>query len=69
MKMDPEQLKKIVSESGEVSSVYGRFKIMIIDPSLFPWHQVFNQLIEIGQEVWINKRGDQIYINSKPETG
>jgi hypothetical protein len=66
---DPEaRLDKIVSESGEVSSVYGGFKIRVIDPSLFPWYQVFDQLIEIGQEVWINKTGGQLYVNSKPET-
>jgi len=67
--MDPEEgLKMIVSKSGEVSSVYGGLKIRVIDPSLFPWYQVFDQLIEIGQEVWIYKRKDKIYIGSKPET-
>jgi len=66
---DPEaRLDKIVSESGEVSSVYGGLKIRVIDPSLFPWYQVFDQLIEIGQKVWINKTGNEMYINSKPET-
>ena len=66
---DPEaRLDKIVSESSEVISVYGGFKIRVIDPSIFPWHHLFDQLIEISQEVWMNKTGDQIYINSKPET-
>jgi hypothetical protein len=55
MTRDPEErLVKILSESGEVSPVYGGFKIRVIDPSLFPWSQVFDQLIEIGQEFWIN---------------
>ena len=66
---DPEaRLDKIVSESSEVISVYGGFKIRVINPSLFPWYQVFDQLIKIGQEVWINKTGGQLYVNSKPET-
>jgi hypothetical protein len=41
--VDPEErLAKIVSENGEGSSVYGGFKISVIDPSLFPWYQVFD---------------------------
>ena len=67
MEHPEERLVKIVSESGEVISVYGGFKIRVIDPSLFPWYQVFDQLIEHGQDVWINKAGNQICINSKPE--
>lgn len=63
-----EQLRKIVEDSGEVNSVLGGFEIRVIDPFLFPWYQVFEQLIEIGQEVWINKTGGQLYVNSKPET-
>jgi hypothetical protein len=67
--MDPEErLKKIILKTAEVDSVLGGFKIRVIDPSLFPWYQVFDQFIEIGQEVWINKTGGQLYINSKPET-
>ena len=67
--MDPEErLKNITLKTGEVNSVLGGFKIRVINPALFPWHQVIDHLIEIGQEVWINKIGDQIYVNSKPET-
>ena len=51
MKVGPEQLRKIVLESVEVSAVYGGFKIRVIDPSLFPWYHVFDQLIEIGEVV------------------
>ncbi len=57
-----EQLRKIVEDSGEVNSVLGGFEIRVIDPFLFPWYQVFEQLIEIGQEVWIYKKEDKIYI-------
>jgi hypothetical protein len=67
MKHPEARLDKIVSESGEVISVYGGFKIRVIDPSLLPWYQIFDQLIEIGQEVWINKTGGQLYVNSKPK--
>ena len=51
--MDLEKrLKKIVLKTGEVNSVLGGFKIRVINPPLFPWYQVIDQLIEHGQEVW-----------------
>lgn len=68
MKMDPEEwLRMIVLKRGEVSSVYGGFEIWVINPSSFPWYQVFEQLIEIGHEVWISRKKDKIHISSKPE--
>lgn len=67
--MDPEErLERIILKTAEVDSVLGGFKIRVINPALFPWYQVFDQLIEIGQEVWINKTGGQLYVNFKPET-
>ena len=69
MEVDPEEgLKMIVLKSGEVSSVYGGFKIRVMNPPSFPWYQVNDQLIETGQEVWIKKTGGQLYVNFKPET-
>ena len=62
-----ERLKKIILKTGEVNSVLGGFKIRVINPPLFPWYQVIDQLTEIGQEVWIYKKEDKIYISSKPE--
>jgi hypothetical protein len=65
--MDPEeQLKKIVKDTGEVNSVYGGFEIKVFKPALFPWYKIFNQLIDIDQEVWINKVEGNIMITSKP---
>jgi len=65
--MDPEErLKKIVKDTGEVNYVYGGFEIKVSKPNLFPWEKVFKQLIEIGQEVWINKEEGKINITSKP---
>jgi len=65
--MDPEeQLKKIVKDTGEVNSVYGGFEIRVSKPVLFPWYKIFNQLIDIDQEVWLNKVEGKINITSKP---
>jgi hypothetical protein len=66
--VDPEaQLKKMVKDTGEVNSVYGGFEIKVFRPTLFPWHKVFNQLIEIGQEIWVNRKEGRIHIISEPK--
>ena len=62
-----ERLKDMVEDTGDVNSVYGGFEIRIVKPTLFPWHKVFNQLIEIGQEVWISKIEGKMSIISKPK--
>jgi len=66
--MDPtERLKSMVQDTAEVKSVYGGFEIQVLKPTLFPWHKVVNQLLEIGQEVWVNKREGNICIISEPK--
>lgn len=62
-----ERLKDMVGDTGDVNSVYGGFEIRIVKPTLFPWYKVFNQLIEIGQEVWISKIEGKMSIISKPK--
>jgi hypothetical protein len=70
MVVDPEKrLKKIVLKTGEVNSSLHGFEIRVIYPALFPWHQVIDQLIEIGQEVRISKKANQICVISEPDTG
>lgn len=65
--MDPEErLKRIVKDTGEVSSIYGGFEIKVSKPTLFPWFKIFNQLIDIDQEIWINKEEGKINITSRP---
>jgi hypothetical protein len=65
--MDPmEGLKKIVKDTGRIDSVYGGFEVKVLKPKSFPWHQVINQLIEIGQKVWVEKKEGKIYIVSEP---
>ena len=62
-----ERLKDMVEDTGDVNSVYGGFEIRIVKPTLFPWYKVFNQLIEIGQEVWISKIEGKMSIISNPK--
>jgi hypothetical protein len=64
---DPEtQLKRIIKETGETQAIYGGFEIKVLTPALFPWHELLNQLFEIGQKVWVERREGKIYIVSEP---
>jgi hypothetical protein len=45
-----ERLRKIAEETGEIRSVYGGFEIKVLKPTLFPWYNVLNYLLEIGQD-------------------
>ena len=62
-----ERLKEMVEDTGDVDSVYGGFEIRIVKPTLFPWYKVINELLEIGQEIWIAKKEGRICIISEPE--
>ena len=62
-----ERLTKLVEDAGEVNSVYGGFEIRVLKPDLFPWYKIINELLEIGQEIWIDKKDDRICIISEPE--
>lgn len=66
--MDPEErLREIVKDTGEVNSVYGGFEIKVSKSTRFPWYRVFNQLIEIGQEIWVTRKEGKIHITSEPK--
>ena len=62
-----ERLKEMVKDTGDVNSVYGGFEIRVLKPTLFPWHKVIDELLGIGQEIWIDRKESRICINSKPK--
>jgi hypothetical protein len=62
-----EQLKEMVKDTGDVDSAYCGFEIRIVKPTLFPWYKVINELLDIGQEIWIAKKEGRICIISEPE--
>ena len=62
-----ERLKEMVEDTGDLHSVYGEFEIRVVKPTLFPWHKLITELLEIGQEIWIAKKEDRICIISEPE--
>ena len=61
-----ERLKKIVKDTGEVTSVYGGFEIRVLKPNLFPWYKIIKRLIDNGQEIWFNEKEGKICITSEP---
>jgi hypothetical protein len=67
--MDPQEwLTRTVKDSAEVNPVYGGYELRVLKPEIFPWYVVLNFLIEMGQEVWVDKKEDTIFINSEPKT-
>jgi hypothetical protein len=62
-----ERLKKIVKDTGEVTSVYGGFEIRVLKPNIFPWYKIIKRLIDIGQETWVNEEEGKICITSEPK--
>jgi hypothetical protein len=62
-----ERLRNIAEETGKIRSVYGGFEVKVLKPTLFPWYNVLNYLLEIGQEVWVRKSEGKIEITSEPK--
>ena len=62
-----ERLKEMVRDTGDVNPVYGGFEIRVAKPTLFPWYKVINELLGIGQEIWIARKQGSICIISQPE--
>lgn len=60
------RLKEIVSKSGTVTSVYGGFEILVLNPSTFRWHDVLILLTDLLDDVWVTKKDRHLVILSKP---
>jgi hypothetical protein len=61
------RVRKIVGDAGEVVSKYGGYEITVVRPDLLPWHEVFDLLIETGQDVWITRKHGKTSINTEPK--
>lgn len=61
-----EELRHLVDGNGEVLEEYGGFAIRILDERRFPWPEVCQYLLRLSHEVWIERRGDGLYLVSKP---
>jgi hypothetical protein len=50
-------LEQIVGDTGKVNPVLGGYEVDVLDPSRFPWSDVFRLLVvETQLEVWISKK-------------
>ncbi|MEM0445158.1 MAG: hypothetical protein QXO86_07510 [Nitrososphaerota archaeon] len=61
-----ERLRELVGESAEIEEEYGGYAIRIREETLFPWSKVCGLLIGLNHEVWIERRGEHLYVVSKP---
>lgn len=55
-----------VGKTGEVTTEYGGFQIVVREPDKFPWSQCLTTLIEHGYEVWVSKKKDTLVVVAKP---
>ena len=62
-----ERLRIKIGNTGKLSEDYGGYEIIVTDPQNFPWNDVFEMLVDSGFQIWIDKHGSQIRIESKPE--
>ncbi len=62
-----EWLAKTAGDTAEVNPAYGGFEIRILQPASFPWNRVFEYLLELGQEIWVERGEGALYIHSQPE--
>ncbi|MEM0482696.1 MAG: hypothetical protein QXM16_07430 [Nitrososphaerota archaeon] len=61
-----EELRRIVDGWGEVEEEYGGYAIKIIEGGKLPWSKICSLLLSINHEVWVERRGKDMYIVSKP---
>jgi hypothetical protein len=60
-----EEIRSEIGEHGECFTVMGGFEVLVKDPTRFPWARVFRTLLELGHEVWVELRGENLVIVSK----
>ncbi|MCX8189511.1 MAG: hypothetical protein N3F64_07340 [Nitrososphaeria archaeon] len=61
-------LNETVNEKGQVSEVYGGYKIVVLDEIDFPWHEILLALTYHGYEVWLSREKDKIIIQGSLRT-
>ncbi|MEM4288940.1 MAG: hypothetical protein QXQ48_01535 [Nitrososphaerota archaeon] len=61
-----DELVEIVDGWGEVTEEYGGYAIKILEGDKLPWSKICSLLLSINHEIWIERRGKDMYIVSKP---
>jgi len=66
---DPmETVKNMIRDTGEMSEELGGFLIQVKDPDKFPWGDVFQYLLSLNHNVWIDSRDGRLCIVTCPKT-
>ncbi len=59
-------LRSVVGAAGEVRVTYGGFEAVVLEPTPFPWEDVFRILLAVGHDIWVTKEENRLVIASKP---
>jgi len=59
-------LKRLIGDTGTVSSFVGGFEINVLDGELFPWEIVLEVLLALPHEVWVKRFEGGLVIKTKP---
>ena len=60
------ELKRLIGDTGQVSSFVGGFEIKVLDGELFPWELVLETLLSLPHNVWITRFEGSLMVKSKP---
>lgn len=61
-----DELRVLVNGYGEIEEEYGGYAIKVVDGYRFPWSKICSLLVGLNHEVWIERRGEHLYVVSKP---
>jgi len=62
------RIEELVKDRGKVALSCGGFEITIKEPQKFPWHEVFETLLNASFDVWVIGKEGKTTICSKPIT-
>lgn len=59
------RLKELIDAKGQLSDVFGGYKILVSEPVTFPWCEVLITLVGKGYDVWLSREDEKFFIKSK----
>ena len=60
------ELKRLIGDTGKLSSFVGGFEISVLDGELFPWEIVLEVLLALPHSVWVTRSDGSLVIKTKP---
>ena len=59
-------LRPAVGSARHVRVTCGGYEVVILEPTPFPWEDVFRILLAVGHDIWVTKEENRLVIASKP---